>query len=71
MYAPGATISGYILLFIIQIVFLVLFAVLTDYDDELLPKNSTRLNPHQLERYEESEKDVREEFIIPKYSRKD
>lgn len=73
MHPPGATVSGYILLFIIQIVFLILFAVLTDYDDELLPKNSTKVatSAYQLEREDEPENDVPEKFIIPKYSRKD
>lgn len=55
MHTPGSTLSGYILLLTIQLSFLVIFAVYTDYADDLLPKNGTQATEH---------------FIIPKYSRK-
>lgn len=55
MHTPGSTLSGYILLLTIQLSFLVIFAVYTDYADDLLPKNGTQAAEH---------------FIIPKYSRK-
>lgn len=51
--APG--VSGYVLLLIIQLVFIGLFGVFTDYDTELKPKNGTQ---------------AEEDFIIPKYARK-
>ncbi|CAO1415969.1 unnamed protein product [Diamesa serratosioi] len=53
MHTPGSTLSGYILLLTIQLSFLVIFAVYTDYADDLLPKNGTQATEH---------------FIIPKYS---
>lgn len=51
--APG--VSGYLLLLIVQIVFIVVFGVVTDYDTNLKPKNGTQSE---------------EGFIIPKYARK-
>lgn len=51
--APG--LSGYVLLLIVQIVFIVVFGVVTDYHDELKPKNGTQSE---------------EGFIVPKYARK-
>lgn len=55
MNTPGTSVSGYILLFTIQFVFIAIFGVYTDYDDDLLPKNGTQ---------------AEEGFIIPKYARK-
>lgn len=55
MNSPGASVSGYILLFTIQIILLVIFGVYTDYDDDLRPRNGTQ---------------AEEGFIIPKYARK-
>lgn len=51
--APG--VSGYVLLLIVQVAFIVVFGVCTDYDTELKPKNGTQ---------------AEEGFIIPKYGRK-
>ena len=51
--APG--VSGYVLLLIVQVAFIVVFGVCTDYDTELRPKNGTQ---------------AEEGFIIPKYGRK-
>jgi ammonium transporter Rh len=51
--APG--VSGYVLLLIVQVAFIVVFGVCTDYDTELKPKNGTQ---------------AEEGFIIPKYARK-
>lgn len=56
MNTPGTSVSGYVLLFTIQFLFLVIFGVYTDYDDNLKPKNGTQSE---------------EGFIIPKYARKD
>lgn len=55
MNTPGTSVSGYVLLFMIQFAFLAIFGVYTDYDDDLLPKNGTQ---------------AEESFIIPKYARK-
>jgi hypothetical protein len=51
--APG--VSGYVLLLIVQIVFIVLFGICTDYDDNLKPKEG---------------KQSEDGFTIPKYARK-
>lgn len=51
--APG--VSGYVLLLLVQVTFIVIFGVCTDYDTELKPKNGTQ---------------AEEGFIIPKYARK-
>lgn len=55
MNTPGASISGYVLLFTIQFTFLVIFGIYTDYGDDLRPKNGSQ---------------AEEGFIIPKYARK-
>lgn len=55
MNTPGTGVSGYALLLAIQFVFLVIFGLYTDYDDDLRPKNGTQ---------------AEEGFIIPKYARK-
>lgn len=54
MNKPGTGIYGYILIFTIQIVFLAIFGIFTDYDDGLKPNISTQ---------------TMEGFIIPKYAR--
>jgi hypothetical protein len=48
-------ISGYVLLLTIQFVFIVIFAIYTDYDTDLRPKDGAQSEPG---------------FIIPKYGRK-
>lgn len=57
MQTPSTSVSGYVLLLTVQFIFLVIFGVYTDYDDNLKPENGTQ-----------TEKD--EKFIIPKYARK-
>lgn len=49
--------SGYVVLLLIQVVFLILFASLTGYDEGLLPKNGTL-------QFEENQ------VYVPKYPRK-
>lgn len=39
MHTPGAGISGYALLLVVQIIFLIVYAVFVRYDDSLLPMN--------------------------------
>ncbi|XP_065076665.1 ammonium transporter Rh type A [Ochlerotatus camptorhynchus] len=41
MHTPGSSVSGYVLLLLVQIVFIVVFGFFTDYSKELLPKNAT------------------------------
>lgn len=42
MHTPGSSVSGYALLLIVQIVFIIVFGFCTDYAKELLPvKNET------------------------------
>jgi len=53
MNTPGTGVSGYVLLLTIQFALLAVFAVFTDYDDGLRPKNGTQ---------------AEEGFIIPKYA---
>ena len=48
-------ISGYVLLLTIQFVFIVIFAIYTDYDTDLRPKDGAQSEPG---------------FIVPKYARK-
>lgn len=55
MNTPGTGVSGYVLLFSIQFLFLIIFGVYTDYADDLRPRNGTQ---------------AEEGFIIPKYARK-
>lgn len=55
MKTPGTGVSGYVLLLTIQFAFIAIFAVFTNYSDELRPKNGTQ---------------AEEGFIIPKYARK-
>ncbi|XP_055635071.1 ammonium transporter Rh type A isoform X1 [Toxorhynchites rutilus septentrionalis] len=44
MHTPGSSVSGYILLLVVQIVFIIIFGFLTDYSKELLPKNGTSVD---------------------------
>lgn len=37
MHTPGSATAGYVVLFVIQIIFLIVFAVCTTYDSDLLP----------------------------------
>lgn len=39
MHTPGAATSGYGVLMFVQVIFLIVFAVCTKYDDSLLPKD--------------------------------
>lgn len=55
MNTPGASVSGYALLLVLQLAFLFIFGIYTDYDDELRPKNGTQAD---------------EGFHVPKYPRK-
>lgn len=55
MQTPGTSVSGFVLLLVIQFIFVVLFGVYTDYADDLLPQNGTQHG---------------ENFIVPKYPRK-
>jgi hypothetical protein len=48
-------VSGYVLLLAIQFALIVIFAIYTDYDTDLRPKNGTQ---------------AEDNFIIPKYARK-
>lgn len=41
MHTPGSSVSGYVLLLLVQVVFIVVFGFFTDYSKELLPKNAT------------------------------
>jgi hypothetical protein len=55
MNTPGSSVSGYALLIFIQLIFLAIFGIYTDYDDELKPKTG---------------KQSEDGFIVPKYARK-
>ncbi|XP_021705382.1 ammonium transporter Rh type A isoform X2 [Aedes aegypti] len=41
MHSPGSSVSGYVLLLLVQIVFIIVFGFFTDYSKDLLPKNAT------------------------------
>lgn len=52
MNTPGSSVSGYGLLLFIQLIFLAVFGIYTDYDDELKPKNvsnGTQTFSHEAE----------------------
>lgn len=55
MNTPGSSVSGYALLIVIQLIFLAVFGIYTDYGDELKPKTG---------------KQSEDGFIVPKYARK-
>ena len=55
MQSAKSSVSGFVLLLVIQFVFVILFGVYTDYSDDLLPQTGAQHGDN---------------FIIPKYPRK-
>lgn len=39
MHSPGASVTGFVLVFVVQIIFGIVFAALTTYGKDLLPKS--------------------------------
>ncbi|XP_058453449.1 ammonium transporter Rh type A isoform X1 [Malaya genurostris] len=42
MHTPGSSVSGYMLLLLVQLVFIIVFGFFTDYSESVLPKNETK-----------------------------
>lgn len=60
MHSPGSSVSGYVLLLLVQIVFIIVFGFFTDYSKDLLPKNAT---------VSAAMEEAHEEQPLPKYPR--
>ncbi|XP_053694959.1 ammonium transporter Rh type A [Sabethes cyaneus] len=43
MHTPGSSSAGYVLLLIVQLVFIIVFGFFTDYSESILPKNVTNI----------------------------
>lgn len=50
MHTPGSSISGYIFIFLIQIIFLIVFAFVTRYGDGLLPEDPESMEEEKIHR---------------------
>ncbi|XP_058823707.1 ammonium transporter Rh type A isoform X1 [Topomyia yanbarensis] len=41
MHTPGSSVSGYVLLLVVQLVFIIVYGFFTEYSERILPKNET------------------------------
>lgn len=63
MHTPGAGISGYALMLLVQIIFLIVYAVYVRYEDKLLPTSKDSISVNV-------EEELFEKKHVPSYPRK-